>query len=121
MKLLLSLLLAASAPAIAADEYVFQSPSGSELRLHHKTLSRSVQNKQVVISGYWSMTLPDKTIVRSKVDVTGCQDNSGTVTNTIIGYDKVITNVWVGDGLTIYDHVAETQCIFWGILSAKVK
>lgn len=121
MKLLLALALATSPPALAADEYTFASPSGGEFRFHHKTLSKIVQNKQTVISAYWTLTLPDKSIVRSRVDVTGCNDNSGTVTNTIIGHDRVITNVWVGEGVTVYDHVAEVQCIFWGILSVKLK
>lgn len=121
MKLLLSLMLVLSTPALAAEEYSFITPSGGELRFHHKTLTRSIQNKQVVISGYWSLITSDKNLVRSKVDVTGCEQNSGTVTNTMIGYDKVIYNVWVGDGLTVYDHVAETQCIFWNALSNKMK
>jgi hypothetical protein len=121
MKLLLSLAFAASPPALAADEYTFTSPSGGEFRLHHKTLSKSVQNKQTMISAYWTLTLPDKSVVRSRVDVTGCNDNSGTVTNTIIGHDKVINHIWIGEGVTVYDHVAETQCIFWNAFSAKPK
>lgn len=115
------MMLAASAHANAADEYTFTTPTGSELRFHHKTMTRSLQNKQVVVTAYWTMLMPDKTAIRFKVDVTGCADNSGTVTSTVVGYDKVTQNVWVGDGLTVYDHVAEAQCIFWGVLSLPPK
>lgn len=121
MKLIISLLLAAAIPADAADEYTFQSPSGGEFRFHHKTLTKSIQNKQVVISGYWTLTLPDKNVVRSRVDVTGCRENSGTIVNVIIGHDKAIQNVWVREGMTVYDHVAETQCIFWELMSYQSK
>lgn len=121
MKFLLAFALAASPPAVAADEYVFASPTGGEFRFHHKTLSKSTQNKQTVIVGYWTLTLPDQSVVRSRVEVTGCNDNLGTITTTIMGSDKVLSHVWVGDGVAVYDHVAETQCLFWGILSVRPK